>query len=191
MTSPAASRRNLLWGLLALVVVGALAFGTLDQGEPSDGARTRALEESIRCPLCRGQSVAQSDAPSARGVSTVIRDQIAAGRTDDEIRDFVASSYGREVLLNPSGSGFSGLVWALPVVMVVIAVAGLVYRFGDWRPSTAKTTAADRSLVAAALQARDGEGLSTQVTGQETGPTEPACPGAAEPEAADPESDRT
>ena len=158
MTSPAVTRRNVLWALLALVVVGALAFGTLDQGEPSDSARTRALEETIRCPQCRSQSVAQSDTPSARGVKTVIRDQIALGRTDEEIRDFVASSYGREVLLEPSGSGFSGLVWALPVVLVVVAVAGLVYRFGDWKPSTRTVSAADRSLVAAALEARETGG---------------------------------
>lgn len=152
------SRRNLLWGLLAVVVVSALAFGTLNQGEPSDGARARALEESIRCPQCRSQSVAQSETPSARGVKTVIRDQIAAGRTDEEIRDFVASSYGREVLLEPSGSGFSGLVWALPVVMVVVAVAALIYRFGDWKPSSRTVSSADRSLVAAALQAKgDGD----------------------------------
>lgn len=182
MTSLTASRRNLLWGLLAVVVVGALTFGTLDQGEPSDGARARALEESIRCPQCRGQSVAQSDTPSARGVSTVIRDQIAAGRTNEEIRDFVASSYGREVLLEPSGSGFSGLVWALPVVMVVVAVAGLVYRFGDWRPSTTSATAADRSLVAAALQAQDGGGAPTDERDRASDTDEAV--------AADPDADR-
>ncbi|MEO6989084.1 MAG: cytochrome c-type biogenesis protein [Aquihabitans sp.] len=182
MTSPAASRRKVLWGLLAMVVVGALTFGTLNQGEPSEGARARALEETIRCPQCRSQSVAQSDTPSARGVSTVIRDQIAAGRTDEEIRDFVASSYGREVLLEPSGSGFSGLVWALPVVMIVVAVAGLVYRFGDWRPATTSVTAADRSLVAAALNAQDGGGGSNDGTND--------APEADDSMAADPDADR-
>ena len=185
MTSPTASRRNLLWGLLAIVVIGALTFGTLNQGKPSDSARARSLEESIRCPQCRSQSVAQSDTPSAKGVKTVIRDQIAAGRTDEEIRDFVASSYGREVLLEPSGSGFSGLVWALPVVMVVIAVAGLVYRFGDWRrsPSTAQVSAADRSLVAAALHAQAGDRGSGDDAASHDAPVDDTL-------AADPEPDR-
>lgn len=175
MTNPnTSSRRTLLWGLLALVVVGALTFGTLNQGEPSDGARARALEESIRCPQCRSQSVAQSETPSARGVKTVIRDQIAAGRTDEEIRDFVAASYGREVLLEPSGSGFSGLVWALPVVMVVVAVAALIYRFGDWKPSTRSVSTADRTLVAAALRATGDGDTAGDVMGDGTTDGDPA-----------------
>lgn len=173
-SSKSPSRRNLLWGLLALVVVAALTFGTLNQGEPSDGARARALEESIRCPQCRSQSVAQSETPSARGVKTVIRDQIAAGRTDEEIRDFVASSYGREVLLEPSGSGFSGLVWALPVVMVVVAVAALIYRFGDWKPSTRTVSNADRTLVAAALRAKGDGDTADDVVGDATLEDDPA-----------------
>lgn len=152
------NRRTGMWALLAVVVVAALAFGTLDQGEPSADQRARRLEESIRCPQCRSQSVAQSDTPSARGVKTVIQDQIAAGRTDEEIRDFVASAYGREVLLEPSGSGFSGVVWGLPVAVAIVAVGGLVYRFRDWRPATAQAASpADEALVTAALAKRQSD----------------------------------
>lgn len=146
------SRRRGLWVVLAVVVVGLLAFGVLDQGERSADQRARDLEEQVRCPQCRSQSVAQSDTPSAKGVKVVIRDQIEAGRSDEEILDFIASSYGREVLLDPPGSGFSGLVWALPVVGAVIAVAALVVRFRGWRRDDApKVSGADRELVADAL----------------------------------------
>ncbi len=129
----------------------ALAVGTLGGGEPSDEARARSLEESIRCPQCASQSVADSETPSAKGVKVVIRERIEKGNTDEEIRDFIASRYGRDVLLDPSGSGFGALVWALPVVVALVAVGGLVYRFGDWRPSGRAVTQADRELVADAL----------------------------------------
>lgn len=144
-------QRNGLWALVLLVIVGLLAFGTLSRGEPSADQRVRTLEEQIRCPQCHSQSVAQSDTPSARGVKTIIKDQVKAGRSNEEILDYVAATYGRDVLLDPKGSGFSALVWAAPVVVVVAALAGLVYRFGDWRPDDTEVTDADRDLVAAAL----------------------------------------
>jgi cytochrome c-type biogenesis protein CcmH len=150
------SRLRILWIAVAALVVVLLGIGVLDQGERSDAERARDLQEQVRCPQCRSQSVAQSDTPSARGVKTVINDQIEAGRTDEEILDFIASSYGREVLLDPPGSGFSGLVWALPVVVVIVAVAGLVVRFRDYRPGApTEVSGADRDLVASALASRD------------------------------------
>jgi cytochrome c-type biogenesis protein CcmH len=139
------------WLALSIVVVAALAVGTLGGGEPSDEARARSLEESVRCPQCASQSVADSETPSAKGVKVVIRERIEKGNTDEEIRDFIASRYGRDVLLDPSGSGFGALVWALPVVVALVAVGGLVYRFGDWRPSGRSVTQADRDLVDDAL----------------------------------------
>jgi cytochrome c-type biogenesis protein CcmH len=139
------------WIALSIVVVAALAVGTLGGGEPSDEARARSLEETIRCPQCASQSVADSETPSAKGVKVVIRERIEKGNTDEEIRDFIASRYGRDVLLDPSGSGFGALVWALPVVVALVAVGGLVYRFGDWRPAGRSVTQADRDLVDEAL----------------------------------------
>lgn len=154
--SPASSTRSsgrswLPWIAMAVVIVAALAAGTLGGGEPSDEARARALEETIRCPQCASQSVANSDTPSAKGVKVVIRERIEKGNSDEEIRDFIASRYGRDVLLDPSGRGFGALVWALPVVVALVAVGGLVWRFGDWRPAGRSVTQADRDLVEDAL----------------------------------------
>jgi cytochrome c-type biogenesis protein CcmH len=146
--------RQLTWGALALVVVAALAVGSWSGGEATDAQRTRALEERIRCPRCASQSVAQSETPSARGVKVVIRDQVEAGRSDEEILDFVASRYGRDVLLDTPGSGFSALVWVLPVAVSILAVTALVYRFRDWRPGATRASDADRDLVGAELDRR-------------------------------------
>lgn len=149
------SRLRLLWGLVAVVVVALLVVGVTGQGGRSPDERARALESQVRCPQCRSQSVSQSDTPSAKGVKVVIRDQIAAGRSDEEILDFIASRYGREVLLEPPASGVGGLVWAIPVVGVVVAVAALVVRFRGYRArERVVPSALDRDLVAGALAAR-------------------------------------
>jgi cytochrome c-type biogenesis protein CcmH len=139
------------WIAMAVVVVVALAIGTFAQSEPTPEQRAQNLAETIRCPSCKSQSVASSDTPSSQGVRLLIRQRIKAGDTDEQIRDFVASRYSREILLDPEGSGFGTLVWALPVIFVIVAVAGLVYRFRDYRPGDRTVTQADRDLVAEAL----------------------------------------
>ncbi len=139
------------WIAMALVVVIALAVGSLGGDPPTDAERAQNLATTIRCPACASQSVAQSETPSSKGVKVLIADRIAAGNSDEEIRDFVASRYGRDVLLDPSGKGFGALVWGLPVVVAIVAVGALVLRFRDWRPSTVAVTDADRDLVSRAL----------------------------------------
>lgn len=136
---------------MAVVVVTALAVGTFAQSEPTPEERAQNLAETIRCPSCKSQSVASSDTPSSQGVRLLIKERIEAGDSDEQIRDFVASRYSREILLDPSGSGFGTVVWALPVIFVIVAVAGLVVRFRDYRPGDRAVTQADRDRVAEAL----------------------------------------
>lgn len=155
-------RRHAAWIAVVLVILGLLAVGVLDTAEPTDAQRARHLETIFRCPECRGQSVAQSEAPSAKGVKTVIRDLIESGRSDEEIRDHLVASYGKEILLDPEGSGFSGLVWAVPVGVVIVAVGALVHRFRDWRPGTREPTDEDRHLVASALGEPDEDEVTAE-----------------------------
>lgn len=144
------------WAAMAVVVIGALAFGTFAQHSLTPSERAQHVADTIRCPSCKSQAVSSSDTPASQAVRVLIRERIAAGDSDEEIRDFVDSRYpGQHLLLDPSGSGFSGLVWALPVVVVVVAIAGLTFRFRDWRPGTLAVTDDDRSLVADALAAED------------------------------------
>ena len=151
--APPASRGRLVgWLALAIIVIGALVFGAVDDG----GARTpderaRNLAESIACPRCDGQSVADSDSDAADGIRSVIERRIAEGASDAEIRDELAGAYGERVLLTPGRSGVSSLVWTLPVVVVVVAFAGLTLAFRRWRGGAgARASDADRALVARA-----------------------------------------
>lgn len=149
------------WLVLAVVVVGALAYGVIDEGGPrSDDDRARDLAQTIACPQCDGQSVADSDAQASKAIRVRIDEQIDAGMSDAQIRDELAATYGDEVLLTPGRSGVSSLVWTVPVVAVVAAFGGLAYAFVRWRGDGARrATDADRALVARA-RARDGDGDS-------------------------------
>jgi cytochrome c-type biogenesis protein CcmH len=155
---PAGWRAWLPWFGVGLVVVVALVIGTLGQREPTEEERAQNLAATIRCPSCASQSVAGSETPSSKAVRALIEERIDAGDTDEEIRDFVASRYGREVLLDPSGSGVGVIVWGLPVVLVVVAVAGLVVRFRGYGPPTRHASSADEALVARALAGGRADG---------------------------------
>lgn len=148
--------RWLPWIAMAIVVVGLLGAGTLGGTTPTTTERAHSLEQTIRCPSCASQSVANSDTPSSQAVRVLIRERIAAGDSNEEIRDYIASRYpnGRQLLLDPAGKGFGALVWGVPVGAAVIAVAALIVRFRDWKPPTKAVTDADRELVAEAI-ARD------------------------------------
>jgi cytochrome c-type biogenesis protein CcmH len=148
------SRRRLLgWVAMAAVLVAALAIGVTHDGGPrTPEERARNLAETVACPTCDGQSVAESDAAASRGIRTLIAERIDQGASDDAIRDELVATWGESILLTPDSSGVGGLVWVLPVVALVLALAGMGYVFWRWRGLAAvHASDADRELVDRAL----------------------------------------
>jgi cytochrome c-type biogenesis protein CcmH len=137
------------WLVMAGVLVVALAAGVADDGGPRTPAeRARNLAETIACPACDGQSVAESDAAASRGIRTLIAQRIDQGASDDAIRDELVATWGESILLTPDSSGVGGLVWVLPVVALVLALAGVGYALYRWRGAAAvHASDADRALV--------------------------------------------
>ncbi len=127
-------RLRLSWLALLIVLAIGLAVGVSGDGGPrTTEERVDAIAETVRCPTCRSQAASDSDAASGRAVVAEIGAQVEAGRTDDEIRAYFSDIYGEQILLTPSGSGFVGLVWVLPVVAFVLGAAGLALTFRKWK----------------------------------------------------------
>ena len=127
-------RRWLPWVLGAIVLVVVLAIGTSTRG----GAQTptekaASIEKGVRCPTCRELSVAESDARAAQAIRTEILRRVRAGQSPATIRAFLVSRYGPDILLKPQGSGVAALVWVIPVVVILVAAAGLGLAFYRWR----------------------------------------------------------
>ncbi|MGH9192918.1 MAG: cytochrome c-type biogenesis protein [Acidimicrobiales bacterium] len=146
------------WLAMAAVLLVALAVGVADDGGPrTPEERARNLAETVACPACDGQSVAESDAAASRGIRTLIAERIEQGASDDAIRDELVATWGEPILLTPDGSGVGGLVWVLPVAALVLALAGVGYVFWRWRGMAAMHASdADRDLVDRALGREDG-----------------------------------
>ena len=152
-------RWRVSWLVLGFVVLGALVIGARDDGPTSREDQVQSIAQTIKCPECRGESVASSSARSAKAIKTDIAARLARGQSPDEIRDFYAGRYGESILLTPSGSGTASLVWIIPVVAIIVAVAGLAAAFVRWRGADdVHATDEDRALVAAAMADPHGEG---------------------------------
>ena len=124
------SRRAWAWAAVAVVAAGAWLYGAVAPGPPRTNAdRVRALAENFACPVCAGQSVAESDVPVAREIRRQIGIWVDEGRSDDYIRDELVAAYDADIDYNPSGAGLTGLVWVLPVVAGVGAAGVLVVMF--------------------------------------------------------------
>ena len=88
--------------------------------------RARALHAELRCLVCQGQSIADSNAGLAQDMRAIVRERIAAGESDAEVRDFLSERYGDYVLLEPPVKPETYALWFGPAA-VFLAGAGLVY----------------------------------------------------------------
>jgi cytochrome c-type biogenesis protein CcmH len=119
-------------GVFSLILVGALIVG---RGRPdnTNAARAKSIATGVKCMVCQGMSVDQSKAASARLIYAEIERQVQDGRTDSDIRGYLVGRFGKELLLVPESSGAGSVVWIAPVVLTVLAFAGLALVFRRWR----------------------------------------------------------
>lgn len=120
-----------LIAILALVASLSPAFAlTPDEllKDPALEHRARAISGQLRCLVCQNQPIDDSDAPLAKDLRTMVREQLVQGKSDQEIMDFVVARYGEFVLLKPRGSTARRCRWAPPSPCCWIAGAALILR---------------------------------------------------------------
>jgi cytochrome c-type biogenesis protein CcmH len=136
------------WIALAVVVAIALAVVLWPNGSQSTAARAHSLETELKCPECQGLSVADSQAPTSRAIRADIKRRIAAGQSDEQIRQAYVDRYGETILLTPQDSGVSLLVWILPVLVLALGATGIVFALRRNRDQPhLHATSADERLV--------------------------------------------
>jgi cytochrome c-type biogenesis protein CcmH len=112
-------------GVVALVVMVVGLYST-GSSEPTADDRVAALSDSIKCPFCNGESLADSASSVAADYRELIALRVAAGATDDEIIDEFAANFGDSYILDTSTSGWSVVLWLTPVVMLGVGVMAIV-----------------------------------------------------------------
>jgi cytochrome c-type biogenesis protein CcmH len=163
MTAPEAVRRTRLparltsWtgiaGLVALTVmvtglVALIVVGVRGEAPPTTlAAKAHQIAATLRCPICEDLSVADSPAPLAGQMRQQINQQLAAGKTAEQIRQNFVASYGDSVLLSPPHQGIGQIAYLLPILVLAAGLTAAVLLLRNWRkpaPAAARGSPAAR-----------------------------------------------
>ena len=115
--------------LAALLALGGQALAIDSEAAFEDPVlqhRYEPINRELRCLVCQNQTIADSNATLAQDLRGEVREMIAAGKSDDEIREFMIERYGDFVLYRPRMTAQNFLLWAAPVLLLLIAAAVLV-----------------------------------------------------------------
>ncbi len=95
-------------------------------------AQTHEIASQLRCPVCQGVSIDASPTDLAREMKGLVRDQLAAGRTPQQVKDYFVSKYGEWILLQPKAKGFNLTVYLLPFAVLLIGAGVIVVAVRRW-----------------------------------------------------------
>ncbi|MES2179089.1 MAG: cytochrome c-type biogenesis protein [Gemmatimonadota bacterium] len=110
--------------------------------QPRDSAleaRTSAVASQLRCPVCQGLSIQDSPSELSQSMRAVVREQLAQGKTPDEVKAYFVSKYGEWILLAPKPSGFNIVVYALPVAVVILGAIAILLAVRRWSRAPEET----------------------------------------------------
>lgn len=106
-----------------LSALGALALDTNVLPDPALQARYVALTHELRCMQCQNESIADSPVDLAADLRNQVREQLLAGKSDDEIRSWMAARYGDFILFRPRYSWRNAWLWGAPAALLLLGAA--------------------------------------------------------------------
>lgn len=105
--------------LLAVACQGSKAELSLEE-------RAQALDKELMCPVCPSETIDQSQVELGKQMRAIVREKLADGESEQEIKDFFVDRYGDNVLAAPPTRGFNIVVWVVAGLALPIAAASLV-----------------------------------------------------------------
>ena len=114
--------------------------------------RVAALAHELRCLVCQNQTLADSNAPLAVDLRNQIREQLAAGKSEQDVLDFMVARYGDFVLYRPPLKAATLALWAGPFVLLALGAWVLARRLVRRRPAEPELSDAERARAAKLLE---------------------------------------
>ncbi len=106
--------------------------------DPALEARARAVQKELRCLVCQGQSLDQSDAELAHDLRRIIRERILAGDSDDAIKQFLVVRYGNFILMKPPVEPDTYALWFGPALVLLLGTGAVAITITRARRRAAK-----------------------------------------------------
>ena len=117
--------------------------------DPAAEARAREISQKLRCPVCQGENIDESNAPISRDLRLYVRERIVAGDSNDQVIDAVVDRFGEFVLFEPRARGGNLVLWLAGPVMALLAL------LGAWRFLRSRATARPEETQALTQAERD------------------------------------
>jgi cytochrome c-type biogenesis protein CcmH len=92
--------------------------------DPALEARARAISQVLRCPVCQGETIDESNAPISRDLRLAVRERLVAGDSDAEVIDYITGRFGEFVLFQPRATGANILLWIAGPSLLLVALGG-------------------------------------------------------------------
>ncbi len=123
MTLPSTNKYTgfAMMALITLILFSSAAFAT----EKSIDDRVNEIAYHLMCPVCQGQSVAESNSNLANDIRMIIKKQLEEGKTNQEVLDYFVKRYGDSILSSPPTKGINWLLWIMPGVAVALGAVGI------------------------------------------------------------------
>jgi cytochrome c-type biogenesis protein CcmH len=151
--------RHLLAILAAVFCIAAASDPAERLADPAQEARAKHIFSEVRCLVCQNESIDDSQADLAGDLRRLVRDQVKAGKSDDQVRAYLIARYGEFVMLKPAFSWSNAALWGAPFLIVAL---GLLLLARSWRNPAAS---GELSQAESARLA----GLSEDKTGDDPG----------------------
>jgi cytochrome c-type biogenesis protein CcmH len=132
----------LIAALWSAMYIRAASQKTLDQ-------RVQDVASQLECPICQNESVASSPSTLAQQMRMVIRQQLQSGKSEQEVIQYFAHSYGDQIVGTPPWQGFSLLAWLVPIALLLGGAVLLWFTLRDWTTHSSLASAAKSGSLAA------------------------------------------
>lgn len=97
--------------------------------------RARDLFRELRCEVCEGQTIADSNAPLAQDMRSAVREKVAVGESDGDILAYFSDRYGRDILMRPPVDASTAPLWFAPLFVAVLG-AWFIMRYFSRRKAS-------------------------------------------------------
>ena len=130
--------------LLAVVWSYTLFFSTTHQ---TLDQRVQDVASQLKCPVCQGESVADSPSTLAQQMRAIIRHKLQAGQSEQEIIQYFVNSFGEQIVWSPPWQGFALLAWLVPIALILAGALLLFIVLRNWALQSAPVSAPKDDLM--------------------------------------------
>jgi cytochrome c-type biogenesis protein CcmH len=158
-------KRPLFIALAVVAIVGAIwSFVFLSSPHTSTlDERVQDVASQLKCPVCQGESVADSPSEIAQQMRAVIRQQLQSGKSEQEVISYFESRYGEQIIWSPPMQGFTLLAWLVPIALLLGGTLLLFFVLRDWHGMVTSSENSEGTTEVANIDEADMQRYAAQL----------------------------